>query len=206
MNNERLAYFINSFGSMNDYAATLSETKLALDSESANSLKSQNDQGLFIDALAGIDAAKQKGFSVDAIVAVNESFTHNPEEDPGWPGHLRNGYYNEEDRISILTGYSFDQDRQKVEETYFPPAIVTREMVQKTVDQYNNSPQEQLDAWRVFAQLAKMQAFQDGNKRTALIAANAAAATFESQNYLALPLNYLDNALFTIRLPRKLKS
>lgn len=76
---------------------------------------------------------KQHGFSVDGIIAINTSFVNSEKEDPAWPGHLRNGYYNEDDR-------------------------------------------GQRDGWRVFADLAKLQPFQDGNKRTALIAANAETA------------------------------
>ena len=49
---------------------------------------------------------------------------------------------------------------------------------------------------------AKLQPFQDGNKRTALIAANAAYNVWEKENYLVLPFNELDRAEFTINLMR----
>ena len=54
----------------------------------------------------------------------------------------------------------------------------------------------------MFARLSKLQAFQDGNKRTALIAANSAYGTFENENYLTLPFNDLDRVEFTLNLMR----
>lgn len=50
--------------------------------------------------------------------------------------------------------------------------------------------------------MSKLQPFQDGNKRTALIAANAALNTWEKENYLVLPFNDLDRVEFTINLMR----
>lgn len=47
-----------------------------------------------------------------------------------------------------------------------------------------------------------MQPFQDGNKRTALIAANAAFNTFDNDNYLTLPFNNIDHAQFMVDLMR----
>jgi hypothetical protein len=58
------------------------------------------------------------------------------------------------------------------------------------------------DAWGVFARLAKLQPFQDGNKRTALIAANAAYGSLESEDYLVVPFDDLDRADFMFGLMR----
>lgn len=54
----------------------------------------------------------------------------------------------------------------------------------------------------MFAELAKLQPFQDGNKRTALIAANAANGSLETGDYLILPTLDLDRAEFIIDLMR----
>lgn len=70
------------------------------------------------------------------------------------------------------------------------------------MNQYKKSAQNKTDAWRVFAQLSKLQPFQDGNKRTALIAANAANGSLGNGQYLILPINDLDRADFTLGLMR----
>jgi prophage maintenance system killer protein len=49
----------------------------------------------------------------------------------------------------------------------------------------------------IFARLAKLQAFQDGNKRTALIAANAAFGSFASENFLLVPMRTSKRYIFT---------
>lgn len=54
----------------------------------------------------------------------------------------------------------------------------------------------------MFAQISKLQLFQDGNKRTALISANAAKNTWSSQEYLTLPFNNIDHADFMVNLMR----
>ena len=102
--NRDLAYFITAFGSLNDYGSTLAATKNALDSQDPKLLDGpQSDQGIFKDALAGIKAIRSEGFTVDGIIAVNKAFVNAPDEDPIIPGHLRNAYYNDDDRISIIT-------------------------------------------------------------------------------------------------------
>lgn len=153
------------------------------------------DVAIFEDILKGIAAVKEKGFSVDGIIAINSAFDSPSDEQPNWPGHLRNAYYNEDDRIGITID-------QSAKETYFPPEIVRRDDLQKIVDNYKESPKKEKDAWKIFADLSKLQPFQDGNKRTALIAANAAYGTFEKENYLVLPFNDLDRGEFTISLMR----
>lgn len=47
-----------------------------------------------------------------------------------------------------------------------------------------------------------MQPFQDGNKRTALIAANATLNTFNSKDYLTLPFDNIEHAAFMVNLMR----
>ncbi|WP_295730187.1 Fic family protein [uncultured Limosilactobacillus sp.] len=199
MDNSRLAEFIASFGSLNSYGSTVAQTKKALDSGDLRVLNKPSDMGIFKDALSGIKAIQKAGFSVDGIINVNKSFNHSAEEDPDLPGHLRNTMYNTDDNISVLVD-------QQGNDYYIPPEVVTKQDLQLIVDQFNSSDQSKLDALRVFADLSRLQPFQDGNKRTALIAANAALDTWKDEDYLLLPLNDLDRADFTINLMRYYKA
>ncbi|GKT03945.1 Fic family protein [Furfurilactobacillus entadae] len=194
--NTALARFITSLGSLNGYGSTVAQTKKALDLNSTEPLRqNEDDIAIFQDAVKGIKAAEQVGFTVDGIIAINTEFDSPSDEEPQWPGHLRNAMYNEDDRISVVTD-------PHGHDAYFPPEIVTRADLQRVVDQYEVSAHTERDAWQVFATLAKLQPFQDGNKRTALIAANEAYGTLATGNYLALPFNDLDRAEFTIQLMR----
>lgn len=203
-NNQDLAFFITSFGSLNDYGSTLAQTKQALDHQDTTYLNHDNpeDQALFQDALDGIEAIQKHGFTVEGIKAINRSFVHSETEDPMIPGHLRNSLYNTDDNISVNTNQYLNSHQGLVLETYFPPEVVTDEMVQAIINQYQQSSHTPIDQWRVFADLAKLQPFQDGNKRTALIAANAASDAFASHEYLVLPLNALDHSDFMNNLMR----
>lgn len=196
MDNTALAKFITSLGSLNGYGSTVLQTKKALDENSTKPLKQDGeDPAIFTDALKGIEAIKKIGFSTDGIIAVNKQFDSPSSEQPNIPGHLRNAYYNPDDQIAIILDESSS-------EAYIPPEVIERKDIDQIVNQYLQSEKEETDAWRVFAQLSKLQPFQDGNKRTALIAANAAYGTFETENYLVLPFNDLDRADFTIGLMR----
>jgi len=89
-----------------------------------------DDIAIFVDSLKGINAIKEKGFSVDGIIEVNKQFDSPSDEQPILPGHLRNSYYNEDDRIAIV----IDQASQ---EYYVPKEIITRGDLQEIVDQFN---------------------------------------------------------------------
>ncbi|ANZ60410.1 hypothetical protein AYR62_15290 [Secundilactobacillus paracollinoides] len=196
MDNTALARFISSIGSLNGYGSSLLQTKHALDLNSSTPLNQDSDDvAIFEDALKGITAVRRVGFSVDGIIAINKAFDSDSDEEPNWPGHLRNAYYNEDDRIGIILD-------EKSHRTYMPPEVVGRNDLQKIVDEYMTSPKKEKDAWRVFVRIAKLQPFQDGNKRTALIAANAAYDTFSRENYLVLPFDELDQTDFMTTLMR----
>lgn len=193
-----LANFIVSFGSMNDYSSTVLQTKRALDLNDITKLNKNSDAGILYDAVDGIEAAKKYGFSTDGIIAINKTFVHSPDEDPKLPGHLRNSkYYHPDDEVVIIT-----DPHGSAKDAYFAPADVTRKDLDEIVEEYNKSSRTVKDAWRVFAQISKLQPFQDGNKRTALISANAAKDTWSSQEYLTLPFNNIDHADFMVNLIR----
>ncbi|XRJ98382.1 Fic family protein (plasmid) [Latilactobacillus sakei] len=154
-----------------------------------------DDIAIFQDSLKGIEVIKKIGFSTDGIIAVNKAFSSDSNEQPSMPGHLRNAYYNDDDRIAI----TIDEHSH---ESYFPPEVITRSNLDEIVDRYNDSEKSEKDAWRVFAHLSKLQPFQDGNKRTALIAANAAYGALDNGSYLTLPFNDLDRVDFVVGLMR----
>lgn len=196
MNNSALARFITSLGSLNNYGSTVLQTKKALDQKSTSPLSQDNDDAaIFSDALKGIEAIKKYGFTTDGIISINAQFNTPSDEQPIMPGHLRNAYYNEDDRIAIIVGTG-------ASETYIPPEVISKRDIENIVNEFYCSDKKEDDAWLVFARLSKLQPFQDGNKRTALIAANAAINTFEKEDYLVLPFNDLDRAEFTINLMR----
>lgn len=191
VDNSALASFIASYGSLNGYGSTVLQTKKALDTHTSKHLPN-HDRALFNDAIDGIKAAKKYGFSADGIIAINRSFTHSETEDPLWPGHLRTDkYYNPDDEIVIVT-----DPRGTSNNAYWPPKEITKNDLDKIVDTFNSSKKTSKDGWRVFAQIAKLQPFQDGNKRTALIAANSAMDTWQDEKYLVLPFNGIDHAEF----------
>lgn len=202
MDNTKLARFITSLGSLNGYSSTVEQTKKALDLKSSQPLIQTNDDvAIFEDAISGINAIKKYGFNVDGIISVNKNFDSDSAEEPIMPGHLRNAYCNPDDNIVFTIN-----PETKQSDPYYPQKIVGRQDVQKIVDKFNNSNKTEKDAWRVFADLSKLQPFQDGNKRTALISANAAYETWKKENYLILPFSELDRVDFTISLIRYFKA
>lgn len=197
--NAARAQFITSFGSMNNYKSSVLQTKQALDLNNIGKLKSpETDGAIFKDALAGMAVAKDIGFSAEEIIAINKSFTNSESEDPKWPGHLRSSkYYNPDDSVVIIT-----DPNGSTNDAYYAPADVTKADLERIVDQFKHSEKTKTDAWRVFAQISKLQPFQDGNKRTGLIAANSAYNTWQSEDYLVLPFNSIDHAEFMLNLMR----
>ncbi|RHX82565.1 hypothetical protein DSY27_02440 [Lactobacillus helveticus] len=193
-----LANFIVSFGSMNDYSSTVLQTKCALDLHDLTKLShQQHDSGIFKDALDSIAAAKKFGFSSKGIIEINKSFTHSEDEDPDKPGHLRRASYNPDDAIVIVT-----DPNKTAKGAYFAPEEVYLTDLDKIVNEYNSFNKTKKDAWRVFAKISKLQPFQDGNKRTALIAANSAHNTWITKNYLTLPFDGIDHIQFMLDLMR----
>ena len=72
-NIDKLARFIASLGSLNEYGSTIAQTKKALETENLTYLSSQTDQVIFQDALKGIKAIQKIGFNVAGIIADRKS-------------------------------------------------------------------------------------------------------------------------------------
>ncbi|MBD5316600.1 MAG: Fic family protein [Bacteroides sp.] len=181
---------------MNDYKSTVLQTKKALDLKDNSVLNNTSDIFLLEDALDGIKAAINYGFTAEGIIAINKSFVHSEKEDPKFPGHLRTSkFYNPEDKIVVIT-----DPNGTTKNAYYAPDDVFIEDIENIINAFNASNKTNNDAWRVFARIAKLQPFQDGNKRTALIAANAAKNTWSNQDYLVLPFNNQNHSDFMINL------
>lgn len=140
------------------------------------------------------------GFSTKSIIEINKTFVHSKNEDPnipGIPGHLRKASYNPDDAVVIVT-----DPNGTAKGAYYAPENVYPQDLDNIVNEFKRSKQSVKDAWRVFAELSKLQPFQDGNKRTALIAANATLNTFNSKDYLTLPFDNIEHAAFMVNLMR----
>jgi hypothetical protein len=191
----KFAEFITALGSLNGYASTIAETRQALEMRNPNILtRGANDAIIFTDAVRAIDAVKCQELSVDTIIEINKNFTGGGDEQPAMPGHLRNDIYNpEQDSVTVIVN-------EVTQESYFAKGVISREDIQKIVTEWFSSNRLGTDAWRLFARLSKLQPFQDGNKRTALIAANLAFGAFKTDNYLLIPERTSDRYRFTADL------
>lgn len=194
MNSGDFSKFIVSFGSMNNYQSSVDETKQFLE-DKENIMLPQSDKALIYDALDGIAAIRNQGFNSNGIIEVNKAFIYSKEEDPQWPGHLRNDIYNPDDAIGIITN-----PNGTTKDAYYPPDVVYKGALDDIVTEFNFSRKTERDAWKVFAKISKLQPFQDGNKRTALIAANGALNTWEKKSYLLLPFDKYTRRKFIIML------
>ena len=185
MDNEKLAQFIASLGRFNDYGSTVAQTKAALDSGSVEPLRNDNDDRvIFEDTVRAIETVKEMPFNRESIILINAQFTGDSSEQPYHPGRLRDAVFDPiRDHIHVDLWPGDDGGTI----SYFPPAQIDEADIDKIISLWESSSQSDLEAWSLFARLAKLQPFQDGNKRTALIAANHALGTFQTQNYLMPP-------------------
>ncbi|GAB2022820.1 hypothetical protein RyT2_18940 [Pseudolactococcus yaeyamensis] len=124
-------------------------------------------------------------FSIQSIIGINSQFTGDSKEQPNDPGRLRDILIDPiRDRIHVDLWPA--EDGGVV--SYFPPVQIEEADLGKIVTTWEQSLKTRLDAWQVFAQIAKLPPFQDGNKRTALISANHAIGALVSQEYLMPPV------------------
>ncbi len=190
----KLAEFIVALGQFNGYGSTTAQTLRALELGSVTPLRDDNDDRvIFTDIVKAINAVSGIPFSVQSSIDINAQFTGDSPQQPSRPGVLR---HREEDPIrnNILIKLWPGSAGDVI--TYIPPANVDEWDLQKIVDEFNSSQgihagqgreHTDKDGWILFAKLAKLQPFQDGNKRTALLAANHALGALESHDYLMPP-------------------
>jgi len=194
MDNNKLAVFISGLGRFNDYGSTVAQTKKALDNKCTSYLNQDaDDVVIFSDCLKAITEVTNQTFNVDSIILVNSLFNGESDEQPKNPGRLRDGLkYPHTDKI-IVKLWPGD-DGIVIHE---PPLQIDKFDLLEVVDLWNNSSKSKADAWRLFARLACLQPFQDGNKRTALICANHALGNLITQDYIVPPTGRHFNQFMT---------
>jgi hypothetical protein len=173
MNNEALARLIFSLGQYEGYNTSLLQTEKNLSSKPENQeFASEDDRYIFDDLVKAINyASSQNALTVDVVKGINASMDSRQKGQPEAPGILRNN-------VPISVG------------DYVPRVTVTEQMVQRQLDSVTAT--DVSSAWELYARLAKLQPFDNGNKRTALIAANLLHGSFTKDNkdYLVIPMDY----------------
>jgi len=184
VDNERLAAFITGLGRFNDYGSTVAQTKKALENNCTSHLNQENDDVvIFSDCLKAINKALNVEFNTNSIILINAQFDGDSDEQPQNPGRLRDGLkYPHTDKIMVKL---WPGDSGII--THEPPLQIDKSDLQKIVDEWVQSKKTKVEAWHLFAKLACLQPFQDGNKRTALICANHALGTLKTQDYILPP-------------------
>jgi len=184
MDNQKLAEFITGLGRFNDYGSTVAQTQKALEDKCTSHLNQENDDVvIFSDCLKAINKVLNLEFDINSIILINAQFDGDSDEQPKNPGRLRDGLkYPHTDKIIVKL---WPGDNGIV--IHEPPVQVDEINLKKIVDIWTESEKTKVEAWQLFARLACLQPFQDGNKRTALIAANHALGTLKNQDYILPP-------------------
>ena len=184
MDHGKLAEFITGLGRFNDYGSTVAQTKKAIDAKCTSYLNQENDDVvIFSDCLKAINKVLDLAFDINSIILVNSQFDGDSDEQPKNPGRLRDGLkYPHTDKIMVKL---WPGDNGVI--VHEPPLQIDKSDLQKIVDEWAESKKTEIEAWQLFAKLACLQPFQDGNKRTALISANHALGTLKTQAYILPP-------------------
>jgi hypothetical protein len=173
MDNQQLAELIYGVASYDGYNTSVLQTQQNLSSKKENQqFASEKDRYIFEDLQkAIIFASQQTELTVDIFKAINAQMDSKEEDQPEHPGILRKNY-------QIHVG------------DYFPPLTVTEKMVQRELDAVKDH--SVAAGWELYARLAKLQAFDNGNKRTALLCANLLTGALQgkSQDYLTIPTDF----------------
>ena len=193
MDNKKLAKFITGLGRFDNYGSTVAQTEKALEDNCTSHLNQENDDVvIFTDCLKAINKVLEQEFCVNSIVLINSQFDGDSDAQPKNPGRLRDGLKYPEDKIRVPLWPG--EDGQVY---HYPPLQVDEMDLQKIVDTWNESEKSEVEAWKLFAKLACLQPFQDGNKRTALISANHALGALKTQEYILPPIGYNFNTFMT---------
>jgi hypothetical protein len=151
----------------------LLQTEKNLSSKPENQVFSQEkDRYVFQDLVKAIDyASKQSEVTVEVFQGNNAQMDSKLDGQPVHPGVLR-------ENVPINVG------------DYVPTETVTKDMVQAELDEIETHSIK--DSWEMYARLAKLQAFDNGNKRTSLIAANINSGAFHDgdDKALTIPTDY----------------
>jgi hypothetical protein len=109
--------------------------------------------------------------TVEVVKAINAQMNYKMSGQPESPGELRQN-------VPIHVG------------DYVPAETVTETMLQRQLEAVTGNTIQA--GWELYARLSKLQPFDDGNKRTALISANllVGSLTDNSKEYLVIPMDF----------------
>lgn len=173
MNTKKLAELIYSVAQYDGYNTSVLQTQKNLSTNKEEwQFANEDDRFIFEDLVKAIHyASEQSELTVDVFKGINAQMDSHKEGQPDDPGQLRN-------KVEIHVG------------DYIPPKTVTEKMVQREISAVKGTSVE--DGWELYARLAKLQAFDNGNKRTALISANLLIGSLkgETQTFLTIPTDF----------------
>ncbi|MDR1606064.1 MAG: Fic family protein [Streptococcaceae bacterium] len=173
MNNQKLAELIYGIGQYDGYNTSILQTEKNLEKHPENRVfASESDRYIFEDLLKAINYAKGlSNLTSQDVLAINAQMDSKQPGQPEAPGVLR-------DHLPIHVG------------DYVPPETVTLPMLDRQLQAVQGqTPQS---GWELYARLAKLQAFDNGNKRTALVASNVLVGSLSGKTslYLTVPIDY----------------
>lgn len=173
MDNKKLAEIIYGLAQYEGYNTSFLQTQKNLSSQPEKwQFSNENDHYIFEDLLKAIQyASKQDKISVNVIKSINAQMDSGKVGQPEKPGILR-------DNTEISVG------------DYIPPLTVTEAMVQREIDSVTHTNIS--SGWELYAKLAKLQPFDNGNKRTSLITANLLTGALNkgTDDYLIIPTDF----------------
>lgn len=170
---KKVAEMIYSIALYEGYQTTLKQTIINLQTSSQDRVfQNPRDQYIFDDLNEAINFGSQfSKVTVEIFKGINFKMNSLGEGQPEHPGMLRKN-------VLISVG------------DYVPLDTITEEMVQWQLDAVQGSSIQ--SSWELYARLAKLQAFDNGNKRTSLICANinSGALKDDTDNFLMIPTDY----------------
>ena len=173
MNTKKLAELIYSVAQYDGYNTSILQTQKNLSTNKEEwQFTNEADRYIFEYLVKDIHyASNQSELTVEVFKGINAQMDSHKEGQPDSPGQLRN-------RVEIHVG------------DYIPPRTITEKMVQREISAIKGTSVE--DGWELYARLAKLQAFDNGNKRTALISANLLIGSLkgETQTFLTIPTDF----------------
>lgn len=174
LNIKQITGLLYSMGhTFDNLASTYIATEEFLTTNNPSVIGSRNDLALLQDlqeaASCMLHHDYSHGLDTDFVCAVNASMTRTAAIEPGVLRTAQN--------VLVRTTLG----------DYIPP-IPQRKDIAAALEKANSSSGELIDAAELFATLAKMQPFGDGNKRTALLVANGLLIMRGRSSVLSVPV------------------
>ncbi|MDR0200244.1 MAG: Fic family protein [Streptococcaceae bacterium] len=170
---ENIAKIIIGLAQYEGYKTSFLQTVKNITSDPTQRVFAQkDDEAIFNDLVRAINYAQtQNRVTADVIKQINAFLDSHVENEPKNPGILRKN-------VIVSVG------------EYTPAASVYDSDLDNELKKVDSN--SIWDSWEMYARLAKLQPFDDGNKRTALISANinSGALSGKSENYLFIPTDF----------------